>query len=105
MIPGESLESLFNRLEALAAERGAVLYNILHRQAGWGIEWWEESRCMTPEPSLAGSSPTDYGDFLLWLQAASRVNDARLSEGRIVYAYRPTLREAIEAEIERLEKK
>ena len=70
------LISLIEKLEEMANENGAIIYNICHRNAGWGIQWHESYRC---------SSASD---------------DWR--KGLVVYKYYPTLFEAVQAELERL---
>lgn len=33
--------SEIEKLDALAQERGITIYNICHRNAGWGVQWLE----------------------------------------------------------------
>jgi len=65
-----------NTLEDMAATQGAVIYNICFRNAGVGIQWYEEKR------------QGEHNDF---------------KQGLVIYSYHPTFREAVSAEIKRLQ--
>lgn len=83
-----TLEEKIDKLMVLAAEKDTALYAINYRKAGWGISWWEEAR-----------SPVSSKEMEDW-----RTSDLkRWKEGLVVYAYYPTIVEAVDAEIKRLE--
>lgn len=63
-------------LERLANERGATIYNIAHRNAGWGVQWHDGNR--------------------------QKGDDYRT--GLVVYTYYDTLAEAVTEETKRLER-
>ncbi len=63
------------KLESIANEKVATIYNICHRNAGWAVQWHEEKR--------QGLSEN-------W------------KDGLVIYRYYPSLKEAIKAETERL---
>ena len=63
------------KLESIANEKGATIYNICHRNAGWAVQWYEEKK---------------QGDSDNW------------KDGLIIYKYYPSFAEAIKAEIKRL---
>ena len=69
--------SAIDKLEEMANEDGVTIYNICHRNAGWGIQWHEPTR-----------SPSDKAPD--W------------HKGLVIYRYYPTLFEAVQAELERL---
>lgn len=99
-----NLETKLARMEALAAQRESVVYALLHRNAGWAVQWWEAARCTTPQLVLPerGGDPRPLIEILADMRALNDCSEARLREGLVVYAYKPTLIEAVEAEIERL---
>ncbi len=76
-----SLEELLEEVQDLGIARGATLHNILHRNAGWGLHWYESER----DEWRTDDRPSDNFESAL-----------------VVYTYKPTLREAVEAEIQRL---
>lgn len=72
---GVSVEILqIDELERLANERGATIYNIAHRNAGWGIQWHDPVR--------------QKGDD--W------------KSGIVIHTYYPTLAESVTEELKRL---
>ena len=73
----EPLEDLMLELEAFAAERNAVIYNICFRKAGCGICWHE-------------------GD---------REENGEWKSGLIVHGYHDDLRSCLEAELHRIKSK
>jgi len=81
------IDDLIGQLEDTAAEKDAVIYNIMRRNAGWGILWYEKSR-------LPGGYNHEYN--------RDRPLDNEWRKGLIVYKYYPTLFECIEKELERL---
>lgn len=86
------MDIVIGTFREFAESRGAVLYSILFREAGIGLQWWEEKR--------AGTRPDTRG---------MRLTDVILREdewnrgGLVVYKYYPTLSEAIAGEWNRLE--
>lgn len=101
------LERKLARMEALAARRGAVVYALLRRNAGWAVHWHEESRCVTPIPPSPpvlriGATVEELQTWRECARAVRDANSARTHEGLIVYAYKPTLIEAVDFEISRL---
>lgn len=76
------LEKLLASVQRLGEQKGATLYNILFRNAGWGVQYFEESR-VSPEVRANPQHP-------------------RWADGLVVYAYKPTLRAALQSERERL---
>lgn len=79
------LETLLTRVRLLAALRGATMFEILIRNAGWGISWHEEEREKNP-PQYARR----YDGKDAW------------RNGLVVYRYYPSLRQALRAEEKRL---
>ena len=75
-----------DRLEEIAARQGCVIYAILHRRAGWGIEWHDQKREENPDrhPSLL------YRGEDSW------------KNGLVVYRYYDTFDEMLQNELERL---
>lgn len=66
---------LIYKIEFMANEKGATIYNICHRNAGWAIQWHENGK--------QGESP----DF---------------RDGLIIYKYYETLEKMAKGEFERL---
>ena len=79
-----STDVLLRRLIKLAEKEGAVIYHILYRKHGVGIQWFEEKRTEISEDA--------YEARLL----------LRMRQGSVVYGYRPSLRQAISFELKRL---
>lgn len=75
-----TLEEMLEKVEAVGAVRGAGIYDICKRKAGWGILWYEDDRDDTPE--------------------GRRWSDDK--RGLVVYRYYPTIREAVRGELRRL---
>lgn len=75
--------SKIEKLDALAGEQGATIYNICHRNAGWGVQWYEGAN------EQASGKP------------GSRVPD-HWRRDLVVYTYYPTIAEMIAGETERL---
>lgn len=86
------MDLIIGTFRQYAESKGAVLYSILFREAGIGLQWWEDNR--------AGARPDTRG---------MRLSDIVLREsewnkrGLVVYKYYPTLSEAIAGEWKRLE--
>lgn len=100
----KTIEELLDEVQTLGAAREAALYAILVRNAGWAVEWCEVGRCTTPPPAR---SPVPIRELPIrgLVDALRRSNEAmaaRAKESVVVYAYRPTLREALEFELARL---
>jgi len=71
----------FERMLALATERGLVLYAILNRNAGVGIQWYDAVLQASKSPARGYTTNQD---------------------GIVIYAYHDTLQGAIRAEIKRM---
>lgn len=85
-----SLDKLIEDVMEMGEKKGATLYNILFRNAGWGIMWYDE-------PHLAREIAKLHRDTLMsW----SKKDKWRL--GKVVYQYKPTLVEALREELVRL---
>lgn len=88
--PQASLQSILDAVMVLGERKGCTLYNILHRNAGWGIMWHDEPHQKHQMKGLNRSTLVVWSKREMW------------KLGRVVYQYKPTLREAIMAEIDRL---
>ena len=102
-----TIESLLDEAWALADKQHTCMYNILFRNAGVGISWWEEARCTTPEnaPHLTPMGEETVQTLRQLTREVLSVAERRTEEGLVVYHYYRTLREALRAEISRLKKK
>lgn len=98
----KTIEVLIDELQELSVPRGNIIYEILLRNAGWGVKWFETSRCKTPLPVRTHSRSPSVTETVENLRRHTEAVAARTSEGSIVYGYHPTLREALEAELERV---
>lgn len=76
------LEKLLDSVQRLGEQKGATLYNLLFRKAGWGVQFYENAR--VPE----------------WVRGKSQ--HPRWTDGLVVYTYKPTLRAALLTELARL---
>ena len=101
-------DELFNNVITLGEEKECVIYNINNRMAGWGILWFDETRCETPEPN----SKKHYSHGGDGMEALSRqmtyerkAQQARMNEGLVVHAYYSSFREMLEGEMDRLNSK
>lgn len=90
--PKQPLEELLAELQDLAEKSNAIIYQILFRRAGVGIQWHEESRVTTKDYS--GS------DMRIATATLTRQKD----EGLVIYSYSTDLCTAIESELDRLKK-
>ncbi len=75
VVPPDKLEWLFNSVQRVGQARGLVIYNIVQRPSGWGIEWYSKER------------QADSLDF---------------HDGVFIAQYKATLPEALAAELARL---
>lgn len=90
------LDLIIGTFRQIAESKGAVLYSVLFRKAGIGIQWWEEKRA-GPEPIFPKVyRQEEAGDYLDLMQAYHK-------RGLVVYSYYPTLSETISREWSRLE--
>lgn len=86
-------------LQELAESKGAVLYSILFREAGVGIQWFEEKRA-GPHPSQEWKDATPgYEETFTYRDEL----DLWHNRGLVIYGYYPTLSEALNGEWMRLE--
>lgn len=93
----QRLDSILGELQDLAADRDAVIYNICFRNAGVGIQWWEEGRVKTPEAMYnRGENLMSFG------RRRSEALNRCAQEGKVIYRYYPDIRECFEAELARL---
>ncbi len=91
---GRAVNSAFNKIVALGAERGQSLYNVCHRSAGWAIQWHDQARVKTaPPPEL---EPGKNGPEVM------AINQKRLHEGLVIHHYYPTLAKCLHEEKLRL---
>lgn len=88
--PLAPIEYLLAEARRLAEAQNSVIYQIMFRNAGVGVEWHEESRCTTA--AYHGSD----------LQVATATGSARTKEGLIVYGYHDDMRTALACELIRL---
>ena len=83
-----STDVMIKRLQVLAKKEGVVLYSILYRKAGVGIQWFEKKRTSV----RTNINVRDDG-------ARNTLRDCQCG---VVYSYWPTLRRAISFEMKRL---
>lgn len=96
------IDHKIQHLQSIAAESGLVIYEILFRNAGVGIKWFDEKRCVTPEIALPDFPACTSEDWTETLRKRSAALDKRLHEGLFVHKYYPTLSKCIEGEGKRL---
>jgi hypothetical protein len=90
-MPAKKLEALLDRVHLLANQKGLFLRQILWRNAGWGV--------MYQDPVLERErAKTQVMSYPLMTRPQRR------ALGDVVYAYRPTLRQALRFEERRLSK-
>lgn len=89
---GDDLQALLDKAIALGEKKGCTVYNLLHRRAGWAVYWSDDMHMLE---QIKKMHPLDF---------ARTPEEDRWRLGLVVYQYKPTLREALEAEIERLMK-
>jgi hypothetical protein len=84
------LEKLLEQVQALGAQHGATIYEILFRNAGVGVLWHESARekDQADRTGRDGRVFCDPGDW---------------RSGLVVYQYHKDLRTALEAELARLQ--
>jgi hypothetical protein len=89
-----------DELQAKASERSAVIYDILFRNAGVAIRWFEEARCTTPDPMTNDLTVEDIRAGRL--REATETQHRRLEEGLVIYRYYESFDECIAGEFTRL---
>lgn len=90
----EKLELLIR----LATEHGIMLYDIMLRNAGWGIMWSDEARIKTPPIDAVCHG----GPILGHIRAYSENETKRHKESLVVYRYYRTFDEMLDGELERI---
>lgn len=96
MRPKTSIDEILRDLRRLGEIRGATLYSIVFRNAGVAIQWHESERA-GPEPG----SPENLSKT--WRNVDELQEWTK--RGLVIYHYYPTLSEAIEGEVKRLEER
>lgn len=96
-----TLSHAMSRVIEQGAEQGLSFYALLRRQAGWAVQWHEESRCMTTPPTVMSEAVLVSGGQSLATTLATHAyaNRARREEGLWVRGYHPTAEEALTAEL------
>lgn len=90
-MPAKKLEVLLDRVHALANQKGLFLCQILWRNAGWGVQY--------QDPVLEREqAKIQVMGYPLMTRAQRR------ALGNVIYAYKPTLRQALRFEERRLNK-
>lgn len=86
-----TIEQLLHRVRVAGAKQDAFIYNILFRNAGVGVHWYEEKRANEQMSKTAPGVIADRFDVREHTKA-----------GLVIYRYRRTLREALRYELQRL---
>ncbi len=91
---GKVVNSAFNEVVRLGDSLGQTFYEVCRRNAGWAIQWHDQSRVKTPPPPemIPGKN---------WAEV-SAINQKRLHEGLVIYHYYPTIAQCLFAEKRRL---
>lgn len=90
---------LLDMLQSQAAEQREMLYNILYRNAGWGIQWFDAKRVETPLYTPQANHDLNQQQEM---RMATQIQQQK--EGLIIHGHHPTLRDCVKAEMSRLKK-
>ena len=88
--PLAPIEYMLAEARRLAEAQNSMIYQIMFRNAGVGVQWHEERLCTT--------KPYEGSD----MQIASATETARMKEGLVVYGYHDDMRTALACELIRL---
>lgn len=99
-------DQLLQRMRAIAERRGHVLYDILFRNAGVGMFFVDINK-IPPEAVVKPPKEGDATDLTRYMDNLAERNRKRRSDreaAKVVYLYKPTLRQSMVATVARLKK-
>lgn len=95
-------DELLAFIQAEAAELGNSVYAILHRNAGWAVQWYEPSRSSTELAYVLPEKSLSPAEMLAQAYKNATERSTHLHESLHVYEFSPTMRGALLFEARRL---